>query len=246
MLVAILSDIHANRQAFMACLAAARVRNAERIVLLGDYVGYGADPEWALDTVRELVQGGAKAVVGNHDRAVTNPSVNLNDDARIVIDWTRPRLSEDGRRFLAELPLTMTEGDVLYVHADASNPAIWHYVRSAEDAARSLAATTARVTFCGHVHRPALYSLSSVGKMTTFVPTSDVPVQFLPGRRWLAVVGSVGQPRDGIPAASFSMFDTVRQEITYCRVPYDIDTAARRIRENGLPSWFAERLFLGR
>ncbi|RTL51138.1 MAG: metallophosphoesterase [Bradyrhizobiaceae bacterium] len=246
MLVAILSDIHANRQAFTACLAAAKARNPDRIVLLGDYVGYGADPEWALDTVRALVRDGASAVIGNHDRAITNPGVNLNDEARIVIDWTRPRLTQEDRGFLEKLPLTLEEGEVLYVHADASNPSTWHYVRSAEDAARSLAATTARITFCGHVHRPALYSMSSVGKMTSFVPTSDIPVQLLPGRRWLAVVGSVGQPRDGVAAASFTMFDTVRQEITYCRVPYDIDTAARRIRDNGLPSWFAERLFLGR
>ncbi len=88
--------------------------------------------------------------------------------------------------------------------------------------------------------------MSTVGKMTAFVPTTDVPVQLLSGRRWLAVLGSVGQPRDEIAAASFAMFDTARQELTYCRVPYDIDAAASRIRSNGLPAWFAERLYPGK
>jgi diadenosine tetraphosphatase ApaH/serine/threonine PP2A family protein phosphatase len=88
--------------------------------------------------------------------------------------------------------------------------------------------------------------MSATAKMTSFVPTTGVSVQLLPGRRWLAVLGSVGQPRDGIPAAAFSMFDTERREVTYCRAPYDIEAAAARIRENGLPGWLADRLFVGR
>jgi diadenosine tetraphosphatase ApaH/serine/threonine PP2A family protein phosphatase len=114
------------------------------------------------------------------------------------------------------------------------------------DAARSLVATNAHVTFCGHIHRPALYSMSSTAKMTSFIPASDVPVQLLGGRQWLAVLGSIGQPRDGDPAASFAMFDTATRAITYCRVPYDVEAAARRIRENGLPHWLADRLATGR
>ena len=88
--------------------------------------------------------------------------------------------------------------------------------------------------------------MSSTAKMTTFIPTAEVPVQLFGGRQWLAVLGSVGQPRDRDPAASFAMFDTRSQEITYCRVPYDVETAAMRIRENGLPVWLADRLLVGR
>jgi len=102
------------------------------------------------------------------------------------------------------------------------------------------------VTFCGHIHRPALYSMSVTAKMTSFVPTRGIGVQLLKGRQWLAVVGSVGQPRDGDPAASFATYDTVSREITYCRVPYDVELATRRIRESGLPSWLADRLLIGR
>ena len=246
MLLAILTDIHANRQAFGACLDYARAHGAERMVCLGDYVGYGADPEWTVETVMGLVDKGAMAVRGNHDNAVGTPSESMNAEGQAVIEWTRGRLSATQRRFLAELPLVLQEEDRLYVHSEASNPQKWHYVQNKPDAARSLVSTHARVTFCGHIHKPALYSMSSTAKMTSFIPTADVPVQLLAGRQWLAVLGSVGQPRDGNPAASFAMFDTGSREITFCRVPYDVEAAAQRIRENGLPHWLADRLSVGR
>ena len=246
MLLALFADIHANRQAFTACLDFARARGAERFIYLGDYVGYGADPEWAVETVMGLVEQGALAVRGNHDNAIGTSVESMNAEAQAAIEWTRGRLSAPERRFLSQLPLTREEDDRFYVHSEASQPERWRYVRSTADAGRSLMATDAHVTFCGHVHQPALYSMSVTGKMTNFVPTSGVAVQLLQGRRWLAVLGSVGQPRDGDPAASFAMFDTVSREITYCRVPYDVDAAAARIRENGLPPWLADRLIVGR
>jgi len=244
--LAFFADIHANRQAFAACLDAARTRGAERFIFVGDYVGYGADPEWTVETVMALVEQGALAVRGNHDTAIGSSAESMNAEAQAAIEWTRGRLSEPERRFLSELPLTREEDDRLYVHSEASQPANWRYVRSSADAGRSLIATDAHITFCGHIHRPALYSMSATGKMTSFVPISDVAVQLLSGRRWLAVLGSVGQPRDGDPAACFAMFDTSSREITYCRVPYDVDAAAARIRENGLPPSLADRLFVGR
>jgi diadenosine tetraphosphatase ApaH/serine/threonine PP2A family protein phosphatase len=122
----------------------------------------------------------------------------------------------------------------------------WRYVQSAADAARSLIATEAQITFCGHIHRPALYSMSVTAKMTSFIPVSHDPEQLLRGRQWLAVVGSVGQPRDGDPAACFVTFDTESRQITYCRMPYDVEAAAKRIRDNGLPRWLADRLSTGR
>jgi diadenosine tetraphosphatase ApaH/serine/threonine PP2A family protein phosphatase len=245
-LLAIFADIHANRQAFAACLDVARARGAERMILLGDYVGYGADPEWALDMVMNLVDSGAIAVLGNHDEAVSTPTITFNAEAQAAIEWTRGRLGVEQRRFLKQLPLALQEDDRLYVHSEASSPASWRYVQTTSDAARSIMATPVHVTFCGHIHSPALYSMSAAAKMTSFVPTPGVAVQLLPGRRWLAVLGSVGQPRDGNPAASFAMLDTGSREITWCRVPYDVETAARRIRENGLPLWLADRLLVGR
>src|SRR5262249_10112129 len=124
-LLALFADIHANQQAFDACLDAARARGAERFILLGDFVGYGADPEWSVDTVMRLVGGGAVAVRGNHDNAIGMPSETMNEVAQAAIDWTRSRLSTAQRAFLADLPLAHDEDDRLYVHSEASQPARW-------------------------------------------------------------------------------------------------------------------------
>lgn len=246
MLLGLFADIHANRPAFTACLANARERGIERVVLLGDYVGYGADPDWTVSTVRELVADGAVAVLGNHDAAIGNPKVQMNAEAEAAIEWTRGQLDSAQRKFLADLPMRHEEHSLLFVHSEATRPESWIYVTDTSIASRSMQAVSAHVTFCGHVHKPALYSLSVTGKMTTFVPTTDVPVHLLPGRQWHAVLGSVGQPRDGNPAAAYALYDTVKHELTYCRVPYDVAEAARRIRDNGLPLWLADRLLVGR
>ena len=245
MLLALLSDIHANRQAFSACLEAVRARGADRLIFLGDFVGYGGDPEWTVETAIRLIADGAVAVRGNHDQAIGTPSETMNAEAQAAIEWTRDRLTAAQRRFLAQLPLALEEEDRLYVHSEASQPARWRYVQATPDAARSMIATRAHVTFCGHIHQPALYSMSATARMTSFVPTAGVPIKLLKGRQWLAVLGSVGQPRDRNPAAAFALYDTASCEITYCRVPYDVEAAAQRIRDNGLPPWLAERLFMG-
>jgi len=245
-LIAFFADIHANRQAFEACLAQARDDGAQRYVLLGDYVGYGADPDWCLTRVMDLVDQGAPAVLGNHDSAIGNPREHMNVEATMAIEWTRGMLGTAQRQFLAGLPLTRQEEDRLYVHADASDPPDWIYVASVAEAAQSLSATTAHLSFCGHIHRPALYTMSATAKMTAFTPKTGAAIPLTPGRRWLAVLGSVGQPRDGNPAAAYLMLDTTKNEITFCRAPYDVEAAAAAIRKQGLPTSLADRLFVGR
>jgi diadenosine tetraphosphatase ApaH/serine/threonine PP2A family protein phosphatase len=244
-LIALFADIHANRQAFEACLEHARAQGAERSVLLGDYVGYGADPVWTVDTVKDMVDKGALAVLGNHDNAINVPSQTMNPMAQTAIEWTRGQLDAEQRAFLAGLPLTIQDGSRLYVHSEASKPQQWIYAKGTVEAAASLAATPAHITFCGHIHQPALYSLSIAAIMTAFTIASTGPIPMLPGHRWLAVLGSVGQPRDGNPAAAYTLLDTDEKTIAFCRVPYDIDAAAARIRKAGLPPFLAERLFTG-
>jgi len=244
--LALFADMHANREAFEACLRQAREDGAEKHFFLGDHVGYGADPEWVVTTVMRHVAGGGVALLGNHDNAVADLNERLNVEAQVAMEWTRGELGRAERRFLEELPLTHEHDERLYVHADASAPRSWRYVTGVEEAARSMMATSAEITFCGHVHRPALYTLSAAGKVASFTPVADSPIQLLPRRRWLAVLGSVGQPRDGNPAASYAILDTQRRELTYRRAPYDIDAAAAKIRAKGLPAWLADRLSLGR
>lgn len=245
MLIALMTDLHSNREAFSACLAHARARGAERFVFLGDYVGYGADPAWVVATVADLVAQGAVAVRGNHDAAALGAPERMNEAAAAAIAWTRAQLPETVTAFLAKLPLTVEEDDRLYVHADASAPEKWRYVTDALAARASLEACAARLIFSGHVHVPALYGVSSIGKMTHFTPVAGQPVPLLPPRRWLALIGSVGQPRDDNPAAAYALYDTRTASLATQRVPYDIAAAATKIRAAGLPTLLADRLFRG-
>lgn len=246
MAVAFLADIHGNLEALEACLRHARGGGVERFVFLGDYVGYGADPEAVTQEIMAEVAAGAIAVKGNHDAAIADPSIGMNEFALRAIEWTRGELSTPARAFLDTMPITVEEDSRLYVHAEASRPEAWDYVLDSEDAARSLAATTLPVTLCGHVHEPTIYSCSMSGKVTRFVPVSDVAIPLMSQRRWLIVLGSVGQPRDGIAAASLAILDEDRNELTFRRVPYDVETAAAKILSAELPPAFAERLKHGR
>lgn len=247
MRLAVLADVHGNLEAFRACLDHARARGAERIILLGDLVGYGADPEAVVDLAMAEVAAGAVALLGNHDEAaIGTAATGMNDLAALAIGWTRRRLTDGHRRFIAGLPLTHEQDGRLFVHADASAPTRWHYVQDAEAARRCIAATDAHATICGHVHRPALYSLGESDKINAFAPVAGAPVPLARGRRWLAVMGAVGQPRDGNPAACYGLLDTARCDIAWLRVPYDIEAAAGKIRAAGLPAGLADRLFLGR
>ena len=246
MRIALLADVHANREALQACVDDARRRGAERLAFLGDLVGYGADPAWVVERVREEVADGAIAVRGNHDASVADASrEGLHDDAQRVADWTRSRLDADALAFLRGLPLAHEEGDALHVHANAYAPARWEYLEGRVEVGRSLAATAASITFCGHVHEPTLWTMSGTGKLGSFRPVPGTPIPVPGHRRWLAVVGSAGQPRDGDPAACWALFDAAARTLTWWRVPYDHAGAARRIREAGLPERFAARLETG-
>jgi diadenosine tetraphosphatase ApaH/serine/threonine PP2A family protein phosphatase len=243
MRIALLSDIHANREAFAACLAHAESARVDRYVFLGDYVGYGADPGWAIDTVKAYVERGAVAVLGNHDAAI-GVSQRMSTSAEIALAWTRTRLDWSQRDFLARLPLRVEEEERLYVHANAWAPDKWGYIFGPVEAARSLQATACRLSFCGHVHVPQLYHVAPTAKVGAFAPMAG-KVTLLLQRRWLAVLGSVGQPRDGVPAAAYAIFDTARSDLLFLRVPYDIAAAAAKVRAAGLPLILSQRLELG-
>ena len=246
MRIALISDIHANLPALEACLAAAARLGADRLAFLGDFVGYGPDPEAVIQRVRPLVEDGAIAVLGNHDIAMLKPTKGMNLTAAQVIAWTREQLGAESTSFLAGLPFEVRSGDLLFVHADASDPASWNYVTDAEMARISMSGCSATVTFCGHVHVPAVYCLSATGKVISHAPVQGVALPLLAQRKWVAVLGSAGQPRDGNPAASFAVYDTQARTLTYQRAPYDVEGVAQRIRALGLPESLADRLLKGR
>lgn len=246
MRIALMADIHGNREALTACLADAERRGVDRFVFLGDYVGYGADPVWVVDTLMERVERGAIALLGNHDHAIANLRERMNPNAEIAIQWTRGQLGPVARAFLEARPTLSEDSDRLFIHAAGQAPAAWHYVINRDDASRCLAATSARLVFCGHVHIPAVFGGRGNGAPIRFQPVTGIAVPLLRQRRWVCVLGSVGQPRDSDPGASYAVLDADRHELTYLRVPYDIDAAATKIRQAGLPEALAQRLSAGR
>ena len=245
LVIALLADVHSNLEALDACLAHARQCGAGRYAFLGDLVGYGADPQAVIDMVARYAADGAILVKGNHDAAVEKRAGYMNDTSTEVIEWTREVLSEDRKAFLANLPLCIRDGPMCFVHASAASPARWDYVDSPAAAEKSVEAAQVPYTFSGHVHDQMLYFQGAGGKMSAFRPLQSSPVSVNGHRRWHALVGSVGQPRDRNPAAAYALFDTGRAQITFHRVAYDHLAAARKIRKAGLPASIAYRVEMG-
>ncbi len=246
MRLALLTDLHANREAVEACLAHAERQHVDQYAFTGDFVGYGADPAWVVRTVMEYVERGAVAVQGNHDYAVTRPpSARMHAEAREVIAWTGGQLDAEQLAFLAALPLVQTHGNACFVHASAHAPERWEYVTGIEEAERSIRASGSRIVFSGHVHAPALYRRADDGRMGRHVPQAGESIPLQPQHRYLVLPGAVGQPRDQNNAACYAVFDDAARDIQYFRVPYDHGAAARKVIAAGLPIVFAMRLVEG-
>jgi diadenosine tetraphosphatase ApaH/serine/threonine PP2A family protein phosphatase len=247
MRVALFADVHSNLEALTACLAEAEAAGADRYAFLGDLVGYGADPGPVVDLIATHAARGAVVVRGNHDAAVlAGDTESMRDVAAAAVDWTRRQLDARQRAFLQALPLTVREGEVLFVHASAEEPAQWTYVSDEYMAARSLAASGgARYVLSGHVHEPTLFYTGAAERPVPFVPVPGKAIPVPAHRRWLAIIGSVGQPRDHNTAACWAMLDLDRRTLTFHRVPYDWRAAATKIRAAGLPEYLAARIERG-
>ncbi|MFD1710428.1 metallophosphoesterase [Ottowia sp. GY511] len=253
MKIALLSDIHANLHALDACLAHAEAAGVQGYALLGDLVGYGAFPAEVVRRAMALVAAGAPAVMGNHDHYANVQVTDAKQMAHTGVAWTQAQLGGPELGFLAQLPMTARLGSALLVHASADAPPQWRYVTNPQLAALSLDGATEPPTgsdavhyvFGGHVHAQTLYFRGGAGKLMPFAPTPGVPIPVPRHRRWLATVGSVGQPRDGRVDAMYAIFDEAAAQLTFHRVPYDVQAAAAAIRATPLPPFFADRLETG-
>jgi diadenosine tetraphosphatase ApaH/serine/threonine PP2A family protein phosphatase len=170
----------------------------------------------------------------------------MNADAEQAMSWTRGQLGASAREFLGSLPLRFEDETRLYVHANPQTYPAWIYVNDGPSAKRALEASRAQTVFCGHTHVPALHGITATGQLVSFQPVPGVPIPLPRHRRWLNVIGAVGQSRDGDPAAAYALLDTGKSEITHFRVPYDWEAAALAVLRAGLPPVLAERLRTGR
>ena len=238
---AILSDIHANAEALRAVLDDARPR-ADAVLCLGDVVGYGADPEACIDLVATTC---AAVVAGNHEYAVAGllDLAWFNPWARAAAEWTRERLDDDARAWLASLPLVRDVADATLVHASPAHPEEWEYLVSPDDGHAVFGAFVTRLCFVGHSHLPRAWAQGSWGRAHDATPAE---LALEPGCRYLVNVGSVGQPRDRDPRAAYALWDLDARRVSIPRVAYDVAAARAKIVAAGLPRFLADRLADGR
>jgi diadenosine tetraphosphatase ApaH/serine/threonine PP2A family protein phosphatase len=242
MRIAVLSDIHANRQAFEAVLAEVGSAGVDEVWCLGDVVGYGADP----DACCELVRANCDlSLVGNHDLAVRG-DISIHEFSRgaaVAAEWTREVIRPDHLEWLRSLEPQLLDREVGLYHASPRDP-VWEYVLSTLLADLCLDVQRHRVCLIGHSHVALAFQRREGETATGEVRPADTQLD-LADSEWLVNPGSVGQPRDGDPRAAWLVLDTGERTATYRRTPYDVARAAAAIRAARLPDSLAERLEYG-
>jgi predicted phosphodiesterase len=242
----ILSDLHSNKEALDAVLAFVRRKRWDKVVCLGDLVGYGASPNQVVDTIRRL--GPLAAIRGNHDKvcAGIEDGELFNRIALEAAMWTRRKLTRTNLKFLRELPQGPLEVDGLFAAAHGTPIDEDAYIFGEIEALNVFRYTPFRVCFFGHSHFPVVFALSPDSITTMLTRGQTVRLKMRPGMRYLINPGSVGQPRDGCPKAAFALFDSKAMTVTIHRIPYSVRSAQARIHRAGLPRPLADRLAIGR
>lgn len=241
----IVSDMHGNADAFSAVLRRVRRKRFDVVLVLGDLVGYGGGPNQVVEAVRDL--GGAVVIRGNHDKVVAGveSGENFNPAALQAARWTSERLTASNLRYVRELPqgpLEVAAGLSICHGSPLDEDA---YVFSDFDAFQIFAATTSQLTFFGHTHIPSLFVEHSGGIDVALLRGDEGTIEIAPEMRYLINPGSVGQPRDRNPKASFMTYDAARRQVRWHRIDYPVDRAQQRILKAGLPRILADRLKVG-
>jgi diadenosine tetraphosphatase ApaH/serine/threonine PP2A family protein phosphatase len=243
MRIAILSDVHANLEALASAMSVVDRERPDRVVCLGDVVGYGASVNECCALVR---QRAAVTLLGNHDAAVAGRMDYgfYYDAARHALDWTASRIEPGHLAWLRGLPFTHRDGEISFSHGSPVVPEAYEYVFAQEQARELLPhlGDLAEVSFIGHSHLCKTFALGPAGDVNEVV---SARFGLRRGYKYVISVGSVGQPRDCDNRACFVIYDTERREVSYHRVAYDIETSAQKIFDADLALNFGKRLFLG-
>lgn len=243
MRIGIISDIHSNLEALTQALAALERHQPDRVICLGDVVGYGASVNECCDLVRKVAE---VTLLGNHDAAVSGRMDYsfYYDAARHALDWTASRIDPDHLEWLRSLPYVHRVGDVLFSHGNPLNPEAYEYVFAIEQARELVPrlGELADVNFVGHSHLCKSFALHPAGDVSEVVATKFTLRR---GYKYIVSVGSVGQPRDCDNRSCFVTYDTEERTVEFHRVPYDVEAAAQKIFDADLALNFGKRLFLG-
>jgi predicted phosphodiesterase len=242
----ILSDIHSNQEALRTVLSFVRRKPWDKVVVLGDIVGYGANPNQAVDMLRALKP--MVVVRGNHDKVCSG----LEDGElfnRIALEaamWTRKKLTRSNLQWLRKLPQGPVEVDKRFAICHGTPIDEDAYIFGELEALNVFRHTDFPISFFGHSHFPVIFGLSPEAITTVLTVAPSFRFKLRPGVRYLINPGSVGQPRDGNPLTSFAMYDSDSGMVTFHRLNYQVSRAQRKILEAGLPRPLADRLAIGR
>jgi predicted phosphodiesterase len=241
----VVSDLHSNSEALRAVLTRMRRKKFDTVICLGDFVGYGAQPNQVLDVMRSM-KGRKLYIRGNHDRVASglDDANGFNHAAKAAALWTRDHLSAPNRRFLRDLTIgPVMHKEVMLCHGSPYDED--EYVFNVHHAAQILALFPQPFILFGHTHLPAVFWLDQNSTVSGFAVRGDSTVKLEPGNRYLINPGSVGQPRDRIPDASFLIFDSEKRTVQFFRAEYDVAKTQTSIRKAGLPDVLAHRLQFG-
>lgn len=237
----ILSDVHANLEAFEAVLEDLEKEEPIKKVFLGDIVGYGANPNECLDLLRNKAD---LCVQGNHDAgAIGLTDLNdFNKDAKTAILWTSKMIQPEHKAFLESLPIIGAKEDFTFCHATPYKPETWYYIINFRDAIKSFHSFKTPFCFVGHSHAPSIIERNEEGKVTQIM---SMDFTLNSSSQYIINVGSIGQPRDRNPQAAYGIYDSETKAFKLKRVPYLIDRASEKIQNAGLPKSLAVRLYFG-
>ena len=241
----IVSDLHSNAEALRAVLKRIRRKKFDGIACLGDFVGYGAQPNQVLDVMRTF-RASKLYIRGNHDRVAggIDDGENFNHAAKYAALWTREKLSAPNRHFLASLAHGPMEHDsIMLCHGSPHDED--EYVFNEHHAVKVFTDHATPIILYGHTHLPVVFSLDPRGRVRGFSVRGDATVKLDPANRYLINPGSVGQPRDRNPQASFAILDSTKRTVQFLRVEYDVAKTQASILKAGLPRILADRLTSG-
>ncbi|MBF0494222.1 MAG: metallophosphoesterase family protein [Candidatus Omnitrophica bacterium] len=239
---AVLADIHGNLEALNATLKVLNSCTIDRFIILGDLVGYGADPNACTEIIRNIK---AVAVAGNHDLAAAGKRSleTFTPYAKEALLWTRETLNDDNKKYLSSLPVLSEFQAFTIVHSSLDDPEKWKYVLDESDAETNFNLLKTDILFIGHSHIAGVFGSNYPEKNISGSSFNhEKKIQLLPRTRYIINAGSAGQPRDGNPKACSLIYDSAKQEVQFHRVEYNIPLAGKKIIDAGLPPILANRL----